>query len=43
MGGQSIEFAPGLNCTTGARGMAKTTLLEFSRWAMDALPEKRIA
>lgn len=37
--GQSIEFAPGLNCIIGARGTGKTTLLEFSRWAMDALPE----
>jgi hypothetical protein len=37
--GQSIDFAPGLNCIIGARGTGKTTLLEFSRWAMDALPE----
>ncbi len=36
--GQSFDFATSMNCVIGARGTGKTTVLEFTRWAMDALP-----
>lgn len=36
--GQSFDFATPMNCLIGARGTGKTTVLEFIRWAMDALP-----
>ena len=36
--GQSFDFATAMNCVIGARGTGKTTVLEFTRWAMDALP-----
>lgn len=36
--GQSVDFATSMNCVIGARGTGKTTVLEFTRWAMDALP-----
>lgn len=39
--GLQISFTPGLNCIIGARGTGKTTLLEFARWAMDALPSDK--
>ena len=35
---QTFELADGLNCVIGARGTGKTTVLEFVRYAMDALP-----
>ena len=37
--GLRITFADGLNCIIGARGTGKTTILEFVRYAMDALPK----
>lgn len=36
--GMSIDFADGLNCLIGARGTGKTTVLEFIRYALDAMP-----
>lgn len=36
--GLQINFTAGLNCIIGARGTGKTTLLEFARWTMDAMP-----
>lgn len=41
MDGTKIEFAPGLNCIIGARGTGKTTVLEFIRFALDAMPDDR--
>lgn len=38
MDGQTFELADGLNCIIGARGTGKTTVVEFVRYAMDALP-----
>lgn len=36
--GMNIDFADGLNCLIGARGTGKTTVLEFIRYALDAMP-----
>ena len=36
--GMTIEFSEGLNCLIGARGTGKTTVLEFVRYALDAMP-----
>ena len=36
--GQRFDLSDGLNCIIGARGTGKTTVLEFVRYAMDALP-----
>jgi len=36
--GQSFDFASAMNCVIGARGTGNTTVLKFTRWAMDALP-----
>ncbi len=36
--GQRFELSSNLNCIIGARGTGKTTVLEFVRYAMDALP-----
>jgi hypothetical protein len=36
--GQSFDFATPMNCLIGARGTGKTTVLEFTRWTMDAMP-----
>ena len=36
--GTKFELADGLNCFIGARGAGKTTMLEFVRYALDALP-----
>jgi ABC-type lipoprotein export system ATPase subunit/predicted nucleic acid-binding Zn-ribbon protein len=36
--GQKFDLADGLNCIIGARGTGKTTVLEFVRYAMDAMP-----
>ena len=36
--GQRFELSDGLNCVIGARGTGKTTVLEFVRYAMDAMP-----
>ncbi|HPL80600.1 MAG TPA: ATP-binding protein, partial [Burkholderiaceae bacterium] len=36
--GQRFDLSDGLNCVIGARGTGKTTVLEFVRYAMDALP-----
>lgn len=36
--GQCFDFAQPLNCLIGARGTGKTTVLEFIRWVMDAMP-----
>ncbi|MGE0443560.1 MAG: AAA family ATPase, partial [Gemmatimonadales bacterium] len=36
--GQRFDLADGLNCIIGARGTGKTTVVEFVRYAMDAMP-----
>jgi ABC-type uncharacterized transport system ATPase subunit len=36
--GNRFDLADGLNCFIGARGAGKTTMLEFVRYALDALP-----
>ena len=36
--GQRFDLADGLNCIIGARGTGKTTVLEFVRFAMNAMP-----
>ncbi|MBI2192429.1 MAG: AAA family ATPase [Planctomycetes bacterium] len=36
--GQKFDLADGLNCIIGARGTGKTTVVEFVRYAMDAMP-----
>jgi len=41
--GLDIEFAPGLNCIIGGRGTGKTTVLEFIRFALDAMPDDSAA
>jgi len=38
--GVKLEFADGLNCIIGGRGTGKTTILEFIRFAFDALPSR---
>ena len=43
MNGAKIEFAPGLNGIIGARGTGKTTVLEFIRFALDAMPDDAAA
>jgi len=43
MDGTDIEFSPGLNCIIGGRGTGKTTLLEFIRFVLDAMPEDAAA
>ncbi len=37
--GMRVDFAPGLNCIIGARGTGKTTVLEFIRFALGAMPD----
>jgi DNA repair exonuclease SbcCD ATPase subunit len=41
--GVSVDFTEGLNCVIGARGTGKTTVLEFVRFALDALPAEAAA
>lgn len=41
--GIRVDFAPGLNCIIGARGTGKTTVLEFIRFALDAMPDNSSA
>jgi ABC-type lipoprotein export system ATPase subunit/predicted nucleic acid-binding Zn-ribbon protein len=36
--GQRFDLSDKLNCVIGARGTGKTTVLEFVRYAMDAMP-----
>lgn len=36
--GLNMDFTDGLNCLIGARGTGKTTVLEFIRYALDAMP-----
>ena len=38
--GTKFELADGLNCFIGARGAGKTKMLEFVRYALDALPSR---
>src|SRR5574340_183693 len=38
--GLRLELADGLNCFIGGRGTGKTTVLEFVRFAVDALPSR---
>ena len=40
--GVRLEFADGLNCIIGGRGTGKTTILEFVRFAFDALPSRDV-
>ena len=37
--GARFEFSDSLNCLIGGRGTGKTTVLEFIRYALDALPD----
>ena len=37
--GNRFDLSDGLNCLIGGRGTGKTTVLEFIRYALDALPE----
>jgi len=37
--GTKLEFVEGLNCIIGGRGTGKTTVLEFLRYALNALPD----
>ncbi|MGE3376476.1 MAG: AAA family ATPase [Vicinamibacteria bacterium] len=39
--GFEVEFSPGLNCIIGGRGTGKTTVLEFLRFALGAMPDAR--
>jgi DNA repair exonuclease SbcCD ATPase subunit len=41
--GTTFDLADGLNCLIGARGTGKTTVLEFVRYALDAMPDDRQA
>jgi len=41
--GQQFDLAYGLNCLIGARGTGKTTVLEFIRYALDAMPAEGVA
>lgn len=36
--GLCMDFSEGLNCIIGGRGTGKTTVLEFTRYALDRLP-----
>ena len=36
--GLDIQFADGLNCIIGPRGVGKTTILEMMRFALDTMP-----
>ncbi len=38
--GAHFELTEGLNCFIGARGAGKTTVIEFVRFALDALPSR---
>ena len=38
--GQTFTFADGLNCIIGGKGTGKSTLLEFVRFTLDAMPDK---
>jgi hypothetical protein len=38
--GTKFELADGLNCFIGARGAGKTTMLEFVRHWLDAMPSR---
>lgn len=37
--GMNLEFASGLNCIIGSPGAGKTSVLEFLRYALDAMPD----
>lgn len=37
--GFKVAFADGLNCIIGGRGTGKTTVLEFLRYALNAMPD----
>jgi len=39
IGPSRLEFAPGLNCIIGGRGTGKTTVLEFLRYGLNAMPD----
>jgi hypothetical protein len=39
--GCKVEFADGLNCVIGGRGTGKTTVLEFIRYALGAMPDAK--
>jgi len=41
--GITYKFSNKLNCIIGARGTGKTTLLEFIRYALNAMPTEQIA
>ena len=39
IGPSRLEFSPGLNCIIGGRGTGKTTVLEFLRYGLNAMPD----
>ena len=41
--GLQLDLSAGLNCVIGARGTGKTTVLEFMRYALDAMPNEPAA
>jgi len=41
--GATFDLAEGLNCIIGARGTGKTTVIEFVRYAMEAMPSEAAA
>lgn len=41
--GLRFDFIDGLNCVIGGRGTGKTTVLEFLRYALNAMPDPREA
>ena len=41
LSGVTLEFADGLNCIIGGRGTGKTTTLEFVRYALELVPDRR--
>ena len=43
LGDIRLDFADGLNCIIGGRGSGKTTVLEFLRYGLNAMPDRDIA
>lgn len=39
--GMKIEFDDNLNCLIGGRGTGKTTVIEFIRYALGKMPDRR--
>lgn len=41
--GMKIEFDDNLNCLIGGRGTGKTTVIEFIRYALGKMPDRRLS